>query len=281
MNNPVLAPASASSSSASAGGLFGKPSTSVPSASAQSSTNPFAQSTSSSSGSSLFATSSTDLFGKPVPSSSNPFQSSSFGTISSGSDTKTSLFGKAVDTSSTAFKITFGSAGTDDAGTGRSVESKDSLEQTRQVIPKDPPTGESRPGSGLFGKVSPRKDDSKGQSARLFGKPSEHKKDLSKIFQQPKDSKSVSPLMRDTSPSRRSIESFEDPFGSDISDLETFGQGPAVKDEPRIERESLQGRSPVKRSGLFGKALVDVGGVRDRDTKRRRDEDIYSKGNEY
>ena len=68
-----------------------------------------AEGTSSSSGSSLFATSSTDLFGKPVPSSSNPFQSSAFGTISSGSYTKTSVFGKVADTSYTAYKITLGS----------------------------------------------------------------------------------------------------------------------------------------------------------------------------
>ncbi|XP_071490038.1 germinal-center associated nuclear protein-like [Diadema antillarum] len=82
-------------------------------------------------------------------------------------------------------------------------------------------------------------------------------------------------VKRDLSPSKsseisRQLIPFDDPFSSDISDLETFGQAPVKMKDPQVEHEAKQGRSVVKRGSLFSRALEDAQGATGLEMKRRR-----------
>lgn len=224
---------------------------------------------------SSFGDAPSSMFGKPsVQSSSSVFgsQSATFGSQSAtfgsfGTGLKPSLFGQGIidsdssleeaGTKQPSFQITFGPVGDDEAGIGRSIEAQDAPKSDRRILSRDSAPNESKRSSGSFGQISPRKDEV--------------------AFQQPRRTS----LKRDLSPSKpssvsqRPLTSHDDMFGSDISDMESFGSAPS---KPKMEKESMQGRAPVKRSGLFGRALEDASGRREAESKKQRNEERSPKG---
>eukprot|EP00057_Strongylocentrotus_purpuratus_P015956 XP_011670430.1 PREDICTED: germinal-center associated nuclear protein [Strongylocentrotus purpuratus] len=275
MNNPDLAPGTSAPDRV---GQFGEPSN-VPSDSSESElftqgkigsmpgSSLFSQALSSGTPQlaqeSSFGDAPSSMFGKPsVPSSSPVFgsQSATFGSFGTG--LKPSLFGQGIidsdssledaGTKQPSFQVTFGPVGDDEAGIGRSIEAQDAPKSDRRILSRDSAPNESKRSSGSFGQISPRKDEG--------------------AFQQPRRTS----LKRDLSPSKpssvsqRPLTSHDDMFGSDISDMESFGSAPS---KPKIEKESMQGRAPVKRSGLFGRALDDASGRREAEPKKQRNEE--------